>query len=78
MAVGKPDGMPEGIAVGNPEGIVEGNPDGIALGMFGGSGVRTVGPAPFAAVPGAACPGAVPPCTSEGGCAPAGPAGAVG
>jgi hypothetical protein len=55
MAVGHPDGIPDGMAVGNPEGMAVAHPDGIAVGMAGASGVRTVCPDPtFAPVP--ACP----------------------
>ncbi|NUQ79623.1 MAG: hypothetical protein HUU21_39460, partial [Polyangiaceae bacterium] len=53
IAVGKPEGMPDGIAVGKPEGMVVGNPDGIPCGNVGASGFMTVGPPPV--VPGA-CP----------------------
>ena len=55
MAVGHPDGIPDGMAVGNPEGMAVAHPDGIAVGMAGASGVRTVCPDPtFVPVP--ACP----------------------
>lgn len=54
MAVGHPDGIPDGMAVGNPEGMAVGHPDGIAVGIVGASGVRTVPDPPFAPVP--ACP----------------------